>query len=175
MKSIHFNGSDETVDLFFRTIISVNQLSVYGAVADLCGQIGRDSRGMGKPGATENLESMVIPTEFLDANPISQTDAQVQGNMLRECEQKFAELPEQEKLTKLCSNAGFSKNIEKGQFFITLDDDQLDSLKGSCREYTLPRSDESLHVRGWIRGHTKIGPVLDVKSVIMKDVTMWKS
>ena len=74
----------------------------------------------------------------------------------------FEELPEQEKLTKLCSNAGFSKNIEKGQFFITLDDDTLDSLKGSCREYTLPRSDESSHVKGWIRGNTKIGPVLDV-------------
>ena len=36
-------------------------------------------------------------------------------------EEKFAELFEQEKVTKLCSDAGFSKNIEKGQFFITLD------------------------------------------------------
>ena len=96
-------------------------------------------------------------TQFLRLMP------KYKEHMLRECEQKFAELREQEKLTKLCSNAGFSKNIEKGQFFIRLDDDQLDSLKGSCREYTLPRSDESHHVRGWIRGHTKIGPVLDVK------------
>ena len=70
--------------------------------------------------------------------------------------------PEQEKLTKLCSNAGFSKNIEKGQFFITLDDDTLDKLMGSCREYTLPRSDESSQVKGWIRGNTKTGPVLEV-------------
>ena len=83
---------------------------------------------------------------------------------MREYEQKFAELPEQQKLTKLCSNAGFSKNIEKGRFFITLDDDDaLDDVEGSCREYTLPRSEESSHVRGWIRGNTKIGPVLDVK------------
>ena len=36
-------------------------------------------------------------------------------------------------------------------------------MKGSCREYTLPRSEESSRVRGWIRGNTKIGPVLDVK------------
>ena len=35
-------------------------------------------------------------------------------------------------------------------------------LKGSCQEYTLPRSDQSFQVRGWIRGNTKIGPVLDV-------------
>ena len=36
-------------------------------------------------------------------------------------------------------------------------------MKGTCREYTLPRSEESSCVRGWIRGDTKIGPVLDVK------------
>ena len=35
MQSIHFNGSDEPIDLIFRTIISVNQLSIYQAVADL--------------------------------------------------------------------------------------------------------------------------------------------
>ena len=33
--SIHFNGSDATIELILRTIISVNQLSIYGAVADL--------------------------------------------------------------------------------------------------------------------------------------------
>ena len=105
---------------------------------------------------------MVIPTELPTANQTAQTDAEVQGNLLREYEQKFAELPEQEKLTRLCSNASFSKAFEKGQFFITLDDDALDSLKGSCREKTLPRSDESSQVEGWIRGNTKIGAVLDV-------------
>ena len=35
---------------------------------------------------------------------------------------------------------------------------------GSCRRYTLPRSDESSLVKGWIRGNTKFGPVLEVKA-----------
>ena len=77
-------------------------------------------------------------------------------------DQKFANLPEHLQLTKLCSNAGLAKTVEKGQYFTTLDDTELDRLKGSCREYTLPRSDQSSHVKGWIRGNTKIGPVLDV-------------
>ena len=59
-----------------------------------------------KPATNENLESMVLPTGFRTANPISQTDAEVQGNLLREYEQTFAELPGQQKLTKLCSHAG---------------------------------------------------------------------
>ena len=33
-KFIHFNGSEENIELLFRTVISANQLSVYGAVAD---------------------------------------------------------------------------------------------------------------------------------------------
>ena len=37
--SIHFNGSDEAVEVILRTVISVNQLSVYGAVAELCEEL----------------------------------------------------------------------------------------------------------------------------------------
>ena len=34
-KAIHFNNSDENVELLLRTVIYANQLSVYGAVANL--------------------------------------------------------------------------------------------------------------------------------------------
>ena len=107
VKSIHYNGSDETLELFLRTVNKINQLSVYGAVLDLCQELARESAGAGKPAANENLESMVIPKEFLTANPISQTVAEVQRKLLREYEHKITELPELQKLTKLCSNAGF--------------------------------------------------------------------
>ena len=32
----------------------------------------------------------------------------------------------------------------------------------TCREYTLPRDEKSTDPKGWIRGNTKIGPVLQV-------------
>ena len=32
----------------------------------------------------------------------------------------------------------------------------------TCREYTLPRDESSSDPKGWIRGNTKIGPVLEV-------------
>ena len=32
-----------------------------------------------------------------------------------------------------------------------------------CREYTLPRDQETSRARGWIRGNTKIGPILGEK------------
>ena len=94
-KPIYFNGSDETIESILRTIISFNLLRIYGAVADLCAELARDSSGAGKSAASDNLESMVIPTEFPTANPISQTDAEVQWKLLREYEQKFAEFLDQ--------------------------------------------------------------------------------
>ena len=66
-------------------------------------------------------------------------------------------------MTTLCSNASLAKT-EK-QYFATLDDTELDKLKGSCREYTLPRSDKSSQEKGRIRGNTKIGPALEVTVV----------
>ena len=34
--SIHYCADQETITTFFRTITSVNQLSLYGAVAEMC-------------------------------------------------------------------------------------------------------------------------------------------
>ena len=66
--SPHFNGSDETVEVILRTVISVNQLSIYGAVADMCGEpaweVSRHSKGTEKPVERENLETMVMPPEM---------------------------------------------------------------------------------------------------------------
>ena len=48
-KTIHNNGSEGTVELILRTVISVNQLSIYGAVADLCNRLAKVSPSAGKP------------------------------------------------------------------------------------------------------------------------------
>ena len=64
----------KTIELILRTIISVDQLSIYRAVADLCEELAKDSSSARKPPANENLGSMVIPTEFLTANTIYFSD-----------------------------------------------------------------------------------------------------
>ena len=139
--SIHVNGSDETVEVILRTIISVNQLSVYGTVADMCGElaweISKCSKGTGKPLAPDNLETMLMPPEVSTADQTSPTDARVHENLLREYEQKFANFPEHLQLTTLCSSAGLAKTVEKGQYFTALDDTELDRLKGDHVERTL--------------------------------------
>ena len=147
--------------MILRTIISVNQLSIYGTVADLCKELFKASEVAEKLAANEDSDTMDIPTELPIADP--HTNAELQGNLLRDCEHKFEHLLEDQKLSKLCCDAGL-KIVEKGQFFITLDEEEgPNEMKNLCREYTLPRSEEASRVRGWILGNTKIGPVLDVK------------
>ena len=47
--SIHFAEDDFTIDTIFRIILSVDQLSVYGAVAALCEEFESHQDGSGKP------------------------------------------------------------------------------------------------------------------------------
>ena len=104
---------------------------------------------------------MEIPTGLRIADP--HINAELQGNLLRDYEEKLEQLPEDQKLSKLCSDAGM-KMFEKGQFFITHDEEEgPDEMNNLCQEYTLSRSEEASRVRGRILGNTKIGPVLDVK------------
>ena len=54
--------------MILRTVIAVNQLSIYGAVADVCGELAwelsRHSKGTEKPVEPENLETMVMAPEM---------------------------------------------------------------------------------------------------------------
>ena len=38
----------------------------------------------------------------------------------------------------------------------------------ACREYTLPRDENLSEPKGWIRGNTKIGPVLEVTTCCLQ-------
>ena len=38
----------------------------------------------------------------------------------------------------------------------------------ACREFTLPRDEDLFEPKGWIRGNTKIGPVLEVTTCCLQ-------
>ena len=51
--------------------------------------------------------------------------------------------------------------VEVGQYFVTRNAGEFQQTV-ACREYTLPRDDKASQPKGWIRGNTRIGPVLEV-------------
>ena len=60
-------------------------------------------------------------------------------------------------------DAGFLNVVEIEQYFRTKDTAEFSQFHAvACREYTLPRDEETLQPKGWIQENTKIGPVLEV-------------
>ena len=52
--------------------------------------------------------------------------------------------------------------VEVGQYFVTKDTvDFIQFQSVACREYTLPRDDQTSQPKGWIQGNMRIGPVLE--------------
>ena len=111
-KSIHFNGSNETTELLLRSVISANQLSIFGARADLCDEVPNRISAPVKPAAPEHLEKVEIPTALFKAE--NSTNEQQWRNLRQEFVRKFEQLSDDQKLSKLCSDAGLtSSNFAK--------------------------------------------------------------
>ena len=73
-------------------------------------------------------------------------------------------LPQPDRVIMICTDAGFLKTVEDGQYFMTKHSDEFSQFTEpvTCREYALPRDEKSTDPNGWIRGNTEIGPVLEV-------------
>ena len=147
-------------------MISANQLSVYGTKEDLCNVLPKDLRIPEKPAAPDHLETMDIPTDLSIAE--NSTNAQQRWNQVQECERKFEQLSENQKLSKLCCHTEWEP-IETGQYFYTFDTDEGQQMQHQCREYTttsMPRIHDvskwkRTRVRGSVRKGARICP--DIK------------
>ena len=159
--SIHFAATQETIETIFRIMVSVNQLSLYGAVAEMCEEYeslhdrsGRLDMVMG-----QSIVLSAIKTEV----SLDRDDPTNQDLLLQQYGERIEKLSQQDKLSKFCMDAGFLNVVEIVQYFMTKDTGDVTQFHAvACREYTLPREDGSSQPRGWIQGNIKIGPVLEV-------------
>ena len=84
--------------------------------------------------------------------------------LLQRYRERIEKLSQRDRLSKFCTDAGFLTTVEVGQYFMTKDTEEFTQFTDSAvgREYTLPRDESLSEPKGWIRGNTKIGPVLEV-------------
>ena len=152
----------ETIETVFRTIISVNQLSIYGAVSDLCEEYNSCQTRTRKLVVTS--DPLFAPADLLVTTLTPSIETPAQENLLQKHKERVEKLPQPDQLKKICTDAGFLKTVEVGQYFMTKYTDELLQFAESvaCREYTLPRDEKSSDPKGWIRGNTQIGPMLEV-------------
>ena len=69
------------------------------------------------------------------------------------------------RVIKICTDAGFLTTVGVGQYYMTKDTEESSQFTESvaCHgEYILPRDEKSSDPKAWIRGSTRMGPVLEV-------------
>ena len=162
--SIHYCADLETITTVFRTIFPVNQLSLYGAVAEMCEEYESFHDRTGNPVVGGQSSSSFVPSVIKTDVPLDSEDRAHNDLLLQKYGERIEKLSQLDRLSKFCMDEGFLNVVEIGQYFMTKDTEEFSQFTDSvaCREYTLPRDEETSEPIGWIRGNTKIGPVLEV-------------
>ena len=159
--SIHFAADQDTIDAIYRIILSVTQLSIYGAVAAVCEEFEDHQDRTGEPvklmGQSIVLGEVKAETLLHNENP---TNDQI---IWQQYIQQVESLSPENRVSKFCKEAGFMRVVEVGQYFVTKDTGDFRQFRSvACREYTLPRDNPASQRKGWIQGNMRIGPVLEV-------------
>ena len=130
----------------FRTIISVNQLSIYGAVSDVCEEHSACQARTWRPVLAGQSDPLFEPAKLLITTPTPSIAIFAQENLL----QKSTRNEWKDRLIKICTDAGFLKTVEVGQYFMTKHTDEFSQFTEpvTCREYTLPRDEKSTDPKG---------------------------
>ena len=157
--SIHFSADQDTVDTIYRIILSLNQLSIYGAVAAICDEFVAQPDNTGE---LVILEGQSIVLGEVKAEALAREKFEDSNIILQKYFQQVQSLSPENRLSKFCKEARFMSVVEVGQYFVTTNASEFFLHTVACREYTLPRDDPASEPKGWIRGNTRIGPFLEV-------------
>ena len=158
--SIHVTADQDTVDTIYRIILSVNQLSVYGALAAICEEFENHQDGSGEPEIL--MGQSIVLGEIKAESPVHDEDPRNDQIIWQQYIQQIESLSPENRVSKFCKEAGFMR-VEVGQNFVTKDTGDFRQFQSvACRQYTLPRDDRASQAKGRIQGNMRIGPVLEV-------------
>ena len=138
--SVHFCADEGTIETVFRTIILVNQLSIYGAVSGLCDDCKSCHVRTGRPVLMGQSDPLFVPTGVMKT-PTALTDDHAQEDLLQEHQERMDKLSQQNRVIKFCTDTEFLTTVDVGQYFMTKDTEEFSQFTDSvaCREYTLPK------------------------------------
>ena len=96
----------------FRTITSVNQLSLYGAVAEMCKEYETFHDRTGQPVMEGQPSSSFVPSVIKTEVPLDCDDRAHKDLLLQKFGERIEKLSQQDKLSKFCMDAGFLNVVE---------------------------------------------------------------
>ena len=111
--SIRYCAGAGTIETVFRTIISVNQLSLYGAVAEMCEECESCHVRTGRPVLAGQSNPLFFPSVMKTNIPLTDDPAQ-EGDPLQRYRERIEKLSQQDRVSKFCTDAGFLTKVEVG-------------------------------------------------------------
>ena len=112
MENYQYTCVDQgTIETVFRTIVSVNQLSIYGAVSDLCEEFNICQGRTERPVLAEQSDPLFAPADLLITTPTPSIEIRAQENLLQKHKDRVEKLPQPGRLIKIC--------VDAGQYFMT--------------------------------------------------------
>ena len=131
--SIHFAADEFTIETIFRIIISVNQLSIYRAVAAICEEFENHQDGSGEPEIL--MGQSIVLGEIKAEIPLENDDPAYQNFLLQQYMERIESLSPESKVSRFCMEAGFKRVVEVGQYFVTKDTCDFRQFRSvACRE-----------------------------------------
>ena len=157
--SIHYAADQETIETFSHNCFC-KPLSLYGAVAEICEEYetldDRSGRSVVGGQSSSSLVLCVIKTEVpLDC------DLAHKDLLFEQYGERIGKLSQQDKLSKICMDAGFLSVVENGQYFMTKDIGEI-FMQWNVVKTLFQEMKKHHNQKEWIQGNTKIGPVLEV-------------
>ena len=111
--SIHFAADEHTIETFFRIFLSVNPLSVYGAVAAICEEFETHQDGSGE---LDVLIGQSIVLGEIEAEIPSEIENPLNHQILwQQYIERIELLSPESKVGRVCMEAGFMRIVEVGQ------------------------------------------------------------
>ena len=130
--SIHFCADGRTIETVFRTIISVNQLSIHGADSDLCEEYKACHVRTERLVMAGQSNPLFAPTSSLMKTPTPSTDDTAQEDLLQKYQEGMERLSQQNRVIKICSEARFLTTVDVGQYFMTKDTEEFLTIYRVC-------------------------------------------
>ena len=105
------------------------------------------------------IRLIVLDSKFVDDNTCTYDRKE---DLLQKYQERVERVSQQNRVMKICTDAGFLTTVEVGQYFMKEFSQFTEPV--ACREYTK----KIIWPEGWIRGNTKMGPVLEVTTCCLQ-------
>ena len=93
------------IETVFRTIISVNQLSIFGAVSDVCEEYSTCQTRTVRPVLPGQSDPLFEPAKLLIMTPRPSIEIPAQEILLQLNKERVERLPQQDRVIKICTDA----------------------------------------------------------------------